>query len=383
MNGQQKLPAPRPRTPQSRLPRRSPLACFWTDDRGSVLAFSAIAILGILGMLALSIDLGMLYEARGEAQRTADAAALAGAGALVDFGNDPGVEVRVFEYASIYAAANLVRGQVASMEPADVVVDLAAWTVTATVHRTAARANPVATVFGRIIGFNTIDVNAIATAQATEAGWVNCLLPLALPDRWFDANADGLYDTGDGDFYIPWPEAGATGYGYNDVGTELIIKPFKGSKLNESWWYAWRPPGQQGGADFRANIAGCTDPDLILGFGDTVDTEPGAMLGPAKQGFNDLIEQDPGAVWDAGLKCVTHGGGICGYSPRIRPMPMFDPRFAPDPGKKPFTFTNFANVFVDRIQANDVYVVLMGLAGVAAGGAGGGGAAVRIVRLVR
>ena len=348
-----------------------------------------VAVVGLLGMLALSIDLGMLYEARGQAQRTADSTALAGASALVDFGNNPGVDARVLEYATTYGTANPVRGQVASIVPADVVVDLAAWTVTVTVHRTAARGNPVNTLFGRIIGFDTVDVNAIATAEAAEAGAVNCLMPLALPDRWFDANDDGLYDTADGDVYIPWPDIGATGYGDDDIGMEIIIKPFKTTgRLNESWYYPWRPPGQHGGNDYRNNILGCTDPDLILGFGDQVNTEPGAMIGPTRQGFSELIDLDPEAVWEAIQKCVARGGVCTFSSPRIRPMPMFDPRMTPDPGVQPLTFTNFANVFVDRIQGNEVYAVWLGLAGVApggvgAGGAGAGGPAVRFVRLIQ
>jgi hypothetical protein len=357
------------------------------DERGSVLGFVALALLALLGMLAVGVDLGLTYEARNAAQRTADAAALAGAAALVDFGNDPGVEDRVYEYAEPYVEENPVQGDVASMEPSDVVVDLENWRVTATVHRTEERGNPVATFFGRIIGIDEVDVAAVATAEAIEAGGVNCLLPLAIPDRWFDANDDGLFDPDDGDLYIPWPEKGWTGYTAGDIGETIVIKPFKKSgQMNESWYYPWRPPGQQGGDDYRENISSCVDPELVYGVGQEVDTEPGAMIGPTKQGFEDLIAQDPDAQWSSQKGCVIRDNpDICVDSPRIRPAPMFDPREAPDPGAKPFTFTNFANIFVSHIQANEVYGVFMGLSGVAPADPSGEttGAAFRFVRLIR
>lgn len=357
------------------------------EERGSALAFAAVAFLGILGMLALAIDLGMLYETRGQAQRTADAAALAGAGALVDFGNDPGVEDQAFEYAEEYVDENPVRGELASLEPGDVDVDLDEWRVTVTVHRTVERENPVSTLFGRIIGKGTVDVRAIATAEAAEAGGVKCLLPLAIPDRWFDANGDGLYDEDDGDFYIPWPEENFTGYHSGDIGEEIVIKPFKeNQRMNASWYYPYRPEGDQGGADYRDNIRECVDEDQVYEFGDEVDTEPGAMIGPTKQGFEDLIDQDPNAHWDSGNQCVTRGDGCIFDSPRIRPAPMFDPREAPDPGSKPMTFRNFGNFFVDRIQGNEVYGRFLGLAGVPGGGSSSDddeGSAVRFVRLIQ
>lgn len=48
-------------------------------ERGATLVFLGLVMLALLGVLALAIDLGMLYVGRSEAQRAADAAALAGA----------------------------------------------------------------------------------------------------------------------------------------------------------------------------------------------------------------------------------------------------------------------------------------------------------------
>jgi Flp pilus assembly protein TadG len=52
------------------------------SERGATMALVALALVGIIAMAALSIDVGTLYEANTEAQRSADTAALAAARVL-------------------------------------------------------------------------------------------------------------------------------------------------------------------------------------------------------------------------------------------------------------------------------------------------------------
>ena len=52
--------------------------------RGAVAVFLAISLVVLLGMAALAVDASMMYTAKAELQRTADAAALAGTWALLD-----------------------------------------------------------------------------------------------------------------------------------------------------------------------------------------------------------------------------------------------------------------------------------------------------------
>ncbi len=63
--------------PLIRRTRKNVRPC--TRQRGFTMAFVAITMVAIISMAALSIDIGTLYEAKAEAQRAADAAALAGA----------------------------------------------------------------------------------------------------------------------------------------------------------------------------------------------------------------------------------------------------------------------------------------------------------------
>jgi len=61
------------------LIQRSRRSTRWSRERGATMAIVAISLVAIIAMAALSIDVGTLYEAKAEAQRAADAAALAAA----------------------------------------------------------------------------------------------------------------------------------------------------------------------------------------------------------------------------------------------------------------------------------------------------------------
>ena len=54
------------------------------NRRGAALALVAVSLVVILGMGALAVDMGMLIKQHNDAQRAADAAALAGASAFQD-----------------------------------------------------------------------------------------------------------------------------------------------------------------------------------------------------------------------------------------------------------------------------------------------------------
>lgn len=62
-----------------------------SGERGQTIILVAVSLVSLLAMAALAIDVVTLYVARGEMQRAADAAALAGAKAFVDSGvtSDP------------------------------------------------------------------------------------------------------------------------------------------------------------------------------------------------------------------------------------------------------------------------------------------------------
>ena len=88
-------------------------------DRALVAVFVAVLLVAMLGFCGLSVDVGYMYVARGDMQRTADASALAGASALMS--SDGEVLARAIEV----AADNTVNHQ--SVTPAELDVVIGNW----------------------------------------------------------------------------------------------------------------------------------------------------------------------------------------------------------------------------------------------------------------
>ncbi|MCK5448435.1 MAG: hypothetical protein KAJ43_09840 [Gemmatimonadetes bacterium] len=351
-------------------------------QRGSVLIVVASAMLALTSVVALAIDVGLMTTARVEAQRAADSAALAGAGAFIA---SPGNGGLARQLATEYAARNTVRFEAVAVLEDDIVIDTDALTVSVFVRRNRERGNAIPTYFARVFGVNEVNIAAMATAEAAPAGGINCLLPVAIPDRWHEAGGAGN-DPDDlnpeyGDYYKPWVEPDSdpavynddfTGYAEKDLGMRIPLKSnTPNGGLNPSWYYPWRPPGQSGADDFRTNVNSCVDPSIFFFVGINVETEPGNMSGPTMQGFNDLLDQDPTARWNETMDCVVSDGyqasddaSKCRSSPRIRPVPLFDPTEEPELGAKPFAFTNFAGIFIEGIEGKTVYGRWLGYTGI-------------------
>ncbi|MGZ4731238.1 MAG: pilus assembly protein TadG-related protein, partial [Terriglobales bacterium] len=102
------------------------------NERGITIVLVAISLLSLLGMAALAIDVSTLYMAHGEAQRAADAAALAGARMFAFSGytsasssltasdicqtSAAGAAAAANRQAEAAAAQNLVAGQPAAVQ---------------------------------------------------------------------------------------------------------------------------------------------------------------------------------------------------------------------------------------------------------------------------
>lgn len=373
-------------------------------QRGGIALFLAISMTALLGSAAISIDVGHMMNARAQSQAVADLSALAGAAAFIQ-APGPTVATTADTWAKQFALLNTVDRSAVSLLSSDIGIDVPNRRVQVTVFNTAARGNPVSTVFARVLGINSVDIVTTAIAEAAVGGGVTCILPLFLVDQWDELGGSPLQFDNGIDYYEPYiPSAWTatyTGYDQSDIGMSIVIKPAQGPMSqtgapNQSWYYPFDAANIPGGAAYRAAISGCTDPSFVYSIGMSLWVEPGAMIGPTAQGFQDLINQDPSATWDPGLNCVVDAsnlgsgnGANCRASPRLRPAPMLDPSSTPASGKQQVTITNFAGIFVDRVQGNNVYVTFAGWSGVGlgggagGGGGGGGGAVAPIVLYVR
>lgn len=165
-------------------------------ERGQTLILVALSLVSLLAMAALAIDVVSLYAARSEAQRAADAAALAGARAFVDSGvmTNSGLQSTATDMANGYArgmrAENLVAGAVPDLVGTpdfhirnDNTINNPTYTVTIT--RT-----DLPLFFARIWGLRSTSVSATATAEAYNPSGSDTPVALASVKPWLVANCD-------------------------------------------------------------------------------------------------------------------------------------------------------------------------------------------------
>jgi len=97
--------------------------------------------------------------------------------------------------------------------------------------------------------------------------------------------------------------------------------------------------------------------------------EPGDKQGPTLQGIQDLMDQDPNTYWQPapGCACVK-GSKFSGQSPRVFPIPLFDPQYYTE-GKlngrvADFKLTNFLGFYADHIDNNGkIYGIITNIMG--------------------
>jgi len=353
------------------------------EERGAALALVALSMIALLSAVALAVDGGMILTARTEAQRAADSGAIAGAQVLALAPDD---SVGAVQKAIEFAELNDIRRRGVEMQPEDVTVDLGLSRVYVNVRRLDVRGNPVRTFFARIFGVHDVNITASAAAEAAPAGsdtGAECLLPIMLPDRWseitpgFQAptvddsfDPPGSSNPGSHDITDDYYDATTTGYGAAVIGTQIEIHKSGGGGggLNPSWYFPWTPLDAEdqlvdngpGAATYQDRFTNCLLSTYLPG--DSILTEPGAMVGPTNFGFDDLEALDPDVMWnqDAGSEgCPVKISSplVCYYeTKRIRPMPMFDPTEAPSSGRKVVHITKFAQIFYEGAGTGNAFV---------------------------
>ncbi len=175
------------------------------SERGQTIILVAISLVSLLAMAALAIDVVTLYVARGEIQRAADAAALAGAHAIADSGattlssgdsNLAGAETVANNLAiariSAILPANLVAGSQPTLAPSSPTIN---WTLNG-------NGNPILTVsltqpnvptfFAKIWGHSITTVSATATTEVYNPSNNTSYTPIApiAVKPWLVANMD-------------------------------------------------------------------------------------------------------------------------------------------------------------------------------------------------
>jgi Putative Flp pilus-assembly TadE/G-like len=339
--------------------------------RGAALVLAAFGLVTLGTVGALAIDLAMLYRARGDAQRAAEAAALAGASAFVDYAVvDPVVTDSADTRARGYAESNAILNQaVLPAEVQDVQVVLDSQKVRVTVARP-----KIGTWFARLIGVDSVAIGASAAAVAEHAGNGKCVKPFAVPDTWDegaqDANGDNLENGGEAWSYTPGddtyapgnPDEPLVGSGYGSAlrGTDygrqvgLIlpdgVTPITGP--NQFRPFSADRVTPYNAAEYRQAIETCDQNDV--NFTESYPLISGQPTAETQEGVQALIDMDPPAVWDPVTQTIQNSDyPDWRASPRVVKIGLFDPGQL-GPAQTEVTFNNLGMMFLEKFEDDPV-----------------------------
>lgn len=354
------------------------------NERGSVLVYTVVSVLFLFLAVGLGADLSHLYMVKNELQNAADAAALAGASALL-LPNDeriPSAQQRAVDTLN----KNKYNFNSQLFENALPKADQAAL-ITYSVNLNGTYVNAATAAGNNKIRFvkvvtPTVNVNVFfsipilglarnITATAT-AGLSNNLnvfcnyLPIAVVEGpfgggagWLDANGDGVknYAT---DCKPPANSPACDPNTKFCPGCKYAMMP------NPGQWQAAGPGNYQaldagsGASDLRTAVAGgttnCITSDDTATFASD-ETQPGRMTGPVEQGLNTRFDIYGPKDCPAGAKCSNYPGNtvvVNGVSKSVPEAYPPDPNIysGPAPPKKvPAGFTYSGIWYNDYLAA--------------------------------
>ena len=211
-----------------------------SNERGQVVIIVALLLISLLGMTALVVDVGSIYEERRQTQTVADAAALAGAQDLPEYPE------QAIQTAIAYAGLNGVDISEDNIQIYESYVPYDTITVTPTDVNT-----PL--FFARVLGVNSVTVNATATAIVGKPKALSNLVP------WGASIPEG----------VDWKD-------WLSAGDEKILK-FGAGGVIEGNFYALDLDGQHGGGSSSYTYCIINGYDEPLKVGDMILPETGNM----------------------------------------------------------------------------------------------------------
>ncbi len=290
------------------------------NRRGAMVALFGIMFFALLFMAAVAVDFSMLQTRKNQLQTTADAAALAGAVQLLK------APKKAADSAVAWGRLNVVMRDSVTISTSDVTYgfwDDDAHTFTPTTDTSHANAiqvsitQPAPYLMAKVFSYTslTLPATAIAWAGAPVSTTSDCVKPWSLP---YAALTKTLDPTGDSSRPLTQTDIDHLNFlttsGMARDSLTFVLKdasgsasrPGSGNFLAVDLPALWQvstgkyasPPPATGGNEYRAAISGCVESPIEPG--DSLQTEPGDMVGPTKQGVTDLC---------GGLDCGSYDGG--------------------------------------------------------------------------
>jgi hypothetical protein len=364
-------------------------------ERGATIYLVAASLVALLLLAGLAIDLATLYVARSQAQRAADAGALAGADIFSSSGCTlttscltPSVETSAEAEATAVAQQNLVFGQTPTVPTPTFTSGGGSSTdplITVIVQAT------VPTFFMRLAGVTSENISAKATAEAFDpgdSGCYTCLKPFFLPNCDPNNPAD--------------PKCGAAGSVPNQSNIRGEQWSLHTSSASSKWLavsFSEQPLGTTEGSkcsgtmsqnQFEQSVMQCTTASYACGS--ELCAQDGKGVGPVGHSVGCLISYgqkctsqsvtSTDALTSVNPLSITPGTGSKGsttQSASLMTVPIYDGTNV-GPGTSSgltVTIVGYMQVFVRDVTHSGpddlVDVTVLNVIGCGTGGAGGNG----------
>jgi len=290
---------------------------------GQVLPIIVIFLVALLSLGALAFDLGQIFAARTEAQRAADAIALAAASAFIGSPSSSSVadaKARAKEKAAQNQVLEVALDTATVSESTDawqspeVTIEILedSMMVRASVRRTG-----IGLWLGKFFGEDLATVAGAASAEAAVPGASGCTIPFAIP---VDPSAPMEF----GQLMVLKAADSAT-----VAGADPFFAPF----------------ATEGDADVAAE-----DDCVVVAAGDEQTLAALDRDGPTARAVHSRLDRDPTVFWNERDGRLWRGGTrLADYvsTPRAMRVPTFDRNELAQSGEGTFTITGFAYFFLE------------------------------------
>lgn len=334
--------------------------------RGSAVVTTAISLTALIGFAALAVDVGMLYNVRNELQRTADAAAMAGAAKLLDNGrfkeyaNPATTMTQAAQEAASYITSNKIQNQTIQAYSGDVTAgylnnpdDLNEALDTSTpvnfnsvrvfVARNAQKNGSVGLWFGRIFGLTSANLSASATAtfkdgvvgyKVTDKTGNAGILPLALHVNSWNQLVTAMKQSGGTDNYTYHADTKTITAGGDGI-PELNLYP--GSGVGQL------PPGNFGTVDIGSPNNSTADLARQIRYG-VSESDLAWFGGELKLGADGTLLLNGDTGLSAGIK-----DDLESIKGQPRTIPLFNKVTGPG-NNAMFTVVGFAGIRIMNVK---------------------------------
>jgi Flp pilus assembly protein TadG len=309
------------------------------SERGAILVATVLALPALFALAAVGVDTGRIAFTATEVQNVADAAATAGAQALLEGGTASTARA----HAQTVAGQNAVDGSGATIQPAEIEVGQYNYQTNTFVNGatppSAVRATPTATVQNLFVGilgssFANTTVTKTATAGFTGLGEAAATLPLALGDCHF-------------------PELSSC---FQDASCLPKLTQVPSTDDNTGWTSFLEGPASGNNiTDYMPSACGGTQTPPVVRVGDSINLNNGQGNGQALKGVEDCVEKQ--GITKFLVPIVSCGGNF----------------------NQSGTVTGFATIIVDSVESQaspkglTLHVIFEEVQGTPGGGAYGTG----------